>query len=199
MHCLPVLTESFIIGTSQVLHCPLTHAQTFISLLLVAVGGLLLEKVSQTSIYDVCVCSRCHRCGFSNADMKNSCLMLPGDIQSPPQQDATGSSQTNQRALHALLVEAEARTASGPRLLVQSLSIASLHLLVDVHAAGGSQHIPITVDTHRWDASMPSAHTYTEQCAGESVLFFPGICQAFYALVLTLVRVRSKSTWVAHL
>ena len=41
-------------------------------------------------------------------------------------------------------------SASGPRLLLQSLSIAPLHLLVDVHTAGGSRHVPITVDTHRW-------------------------------------------------
>ena len=58
------------------------------------------------------------------------------------------------QALHALMVEAEARTASAPRLLVQSLSIAPVHLLVDVHAAGGSRHIPITVDTHRWGPSL---------------------------------------------
>ena len=41
-------------------------------------------------------------------------------------------------------------SASGPRLLLQSLSVAPLHLLVDVHTAGGSRHVPITVDTHRW-------------------------------------------------
>ena len=41
-------------------------------------------------------------------------------------------------------------SASEPRLLLQSLSIAPLHLLVDVHTAGGSRHVPITVDTHRW-------------------------------------------------
>lgn len=59
------------------------------------------------------------------------------------------SSHAELQASHALLVEAEAQTASGARLLVQRLSVAPLHLLVDVHAAGGSRHIPITVDTHR--------------------------------------------------
>ena len=81
--------------------------------------------------------------------------MLPGDTQRPAEQNASGSSQADQQAQHALFVKAEAQTASAPRLLVQSLNIAPLHLLVDVHAAGGSRHIPITVDTHRWGPSMP--------------------------------------------
>ena len=57
-------------------------------------------------------------------------------------------------------------SASGPRLLLQSLSIAPLHLLVDVHTAGGSRHIPITVDTHRWAHSPfpdpPGVHVVAE-------------------------------------
>ena len=85
--------------------------------------------------------------------------MVTGGPQRLADQDTTGSSQLSQQALHGLLVEAEARTASGPRLLVQSLSIAPLHLLVDVHAAGGSRHIPITVDTHRSGASM-TVHSF---------------------------------------
>ena len=75
--------------------------------------------------------------------------MATGAIQPLPDQDATGSSRLNQQALHALFVEAEARTASAPRLLVQSLSISPVTLLVDMHAAGGSRHIPVTIDTHR--------------------------------------------------
>ena len=54
------------------------------------------------------------------------------------------------QALHRTLIEAAAVSASAPRLLLQSFSIAPLHLLVDVHTAGGSRHVPITVDTHRW-------------------------------------------------
>ena len=41
-------------------------------------------------------------------------------------------------------------SAGVPRLLLQSLSIAPLHFLADVHLAGGSRHVPISVDTHRW-------------------------------------------------
>jgi hypothetical protein len=63
---------------------------------------------------------------------------------------AVASSHAELQASHVLLVEAEAQTASAARLLVQRLSVAPLHLLVDVHTAGGSRHIPITVDTHRW-------------------------------------------------
>ena len=70
----------------------------------------------------------------------------------------TGTASANQdgaasieglQALHEALIEAAAVSASGPRLLLQLLSIAPLHLLVDVHTAGGSRHVPITVDTHR--------------------------------------------------
>ena len=83
------------------------------------------------------------------------CLMLPGDTQHPAEQTAAHSLEADLHLQHPLLVEAEARTASAPRLLLQSLNIAPLHLMVDVHAAGGSRHIPITVDTHRWGPSMP--------------------------------------------
>ncbi len=86
--------------------------------------------------------------------------MCTGDNQASNETGAPGSSQADLQALNAVLVEAEARTASAPRLLVQSLSIAPIHLLVDVHAAGGSRHIPITVDTHRLEPAclQISAH-----------------------------------------
>lgn len=81
--------------------------------------------------------------------------MCTGNNQALNGTGAPCGAQADLQALNALLVEAEARTASAPRLLVQSLSIAPLHLLVDVHAAGGSRHIPITVDTHRLEPACP--------------------------------------------
>lgn len=66
---------------------------------------------------------------------------------------ALGFQTLEPTAAHAALVGAEAQAASAPRLLVQVLSVAPLRLLADVHAAGGSRHIPITLDTHRWIAA----------------------------------------------
>ena len=70
-------------------------------------------------------------------------------------------------------------SAGGPRLLLQSLSIAPLHFLADVHLAGGSRHVPISVDTHRWahcvfqtsqsthgPLCLPDQSEYTRRTAG---------------------------------
>lgn len=94
----------------------------------------------------------------------NSFLMMTGDTQCLAGQKAMGSPPMVVQALHTLLVEAEARTACALRLLVQSLSVGPVHLLVDVHAAGGSRPIPITVDTHRWGPDMPSSSSAQKSC-----------------------------------
>jgi len=104
--------------------------------------------------------------------------MCTGDNQASNGTGAPGGSQADQQALNAALVEAEARTASAPRLLVQSLSVAPLHLLVDVHAAGGSRHIPITVDTHR----LKPACLQTSACPSVHVNGIQYLCFQVYLL-----------------
>lgn len=53
----------------------------------------------------------------------------------------------------------EATAAAASRLLVESLAIGRVSLLLDLHVFEGSQHIPVTIDTHRRDCG-PSEHVW---------------------------------------
>jgi hypothetical protein len=45
---------------------------------------------------------------------------------------------------------AEATAASASRLLIEVLSLGRVSLLLDLHASQASQHIPVSIDTHRY-------------------------------------------------
>lgn len=155
-----MLTGSFNTGRSQVLQC-LSNSCALNT------AYVLLNMQYAFSAF-ICTRATISLGSWVEVHADQLLLMAAGAAQPLADQDATGSSQPSQQALHTLLVEAEARTASAPRLLVQSLSIAPVHLLVDVHAAGGSRHIPITVDTHRW--AMPLIRAHVEHHARLSAL-----------------------------